>query len=326
MSDTLRPPRPNYLTVRSVRPDMRFAPKALPPEITTFATAPATGTIKPGELLVSTADRSMWLGVDSGVDPMQAILISDIESLLQADIDNLAAAKAYADAGLATKAPLAHTHPHTDISDWDEAIAASMAGLGGSQFKRGMIMMFSGDPTWVGNNTGGVDLTGWQICDGTNGSPNLKDRFVIGHGGNPSGTSNTINPAALKQTAGAGGHSHGGAVESHRLSDQELPPHIHPYVDSYSYNGYAGHRHVIDDFGSFAATDAGYGNGLTLLRSATSGKYVRASPAYLTMLANSTANNPHTHNIYAEGNHTHGLPVDAYQAIPWFALAYMMKL
>jgi hypothetical protein len=316
----------SYLTVRSVRPDMRVAPKALPPEISTYATAPAAGTIKPGELLVSTADRSMWLGVDSGVDPLQAILISDIESLIQTDIDNLAAAKAYADTGLATKAPLNHTHPHTDISDWDAALAASMAGLGGSQFKRGMIMMFHGNPTWIGNNTGGVDLTGWQLCDGTNSSPDLRDRFVIGAHSNVSGTSNTLNPAALKQTTGAGGHNHGGGVEGHKLGEQELPPHVHPYVDSYRYDNYAGHRHVIDDFGSFVATSAGYGNVLTLLRSSGSGKYTRASPAYLTMLSNVTANTAHSHNIFWQADHTHGLPVDAYQAMPWFALAYMMKL
>ena len=44
----------------------------------------------------------------------------------------------------------------------------------GDAFFRGMIILWSG-------STGNVP-SGWAICDGGNGTPNLKDRFVVGAG------------------------------------------------------------------------------------------------------------------------------------------------
>jgi len=40
--------------------------------------------------------------------------------------------------------------------------------------------------------------TGWQLCDGTNGTPDLRDRFVVGAGGN----------YVVDSTGGAATHSH----------------------------------------------------------------------------------------------------------------------
>ncbi len=67
--------------------------------------------------------------------------------------------------------------------------------------------------------TGASAPTGWAICDGSNGTPDLRGRFILsaGQGG---GLSNR----PLNQTGGA---------ETHTLNINEMPAHAHPYVDSY---------------------------------------------------------------------------------------------
>lgn len=48
------------------------------------------------------------------------------------------------------------------------------APIWGNAFVAGMIMMWSGSIASV--------PTGWQLCDGTNGSPDLRNKFVVGAG------------------------------------------------------------------------------------------------------------------------------------------------
>jgi len=293
-----------------------------------YAVPPPIGTIAAGELLVNATDRTMWLGVQPEIDPVQALLLSDIAGMLQMITDNLAAAKAYTDEQVSTRAPLVHTHTHTDITDFTPAVLEIIGGSGGA-FKRGMVMMFHGDPTWIGNNTGPVDLTGWQLCDGTNNTPNLKDRFIIGHGTKVSGTFNTIDPNALKKTVAAGKHGHGNYTQDTTLTANMLPPHTHAYQDDLVYDGIKGHRHVIDDFGSWVTVytnPTGQGSAFSLLRNTGSAKYTRSSPVYISILANTTRNDPHRHYIYDQADHQHDFPADAYEAMPWFSLAYIMKL
>ena len=55
---------------------------------------------------------------------------------------------------------------------------------------------------------------GWVVCDGRNGTPNLKGRFIYGY----------------DATKGIG--SVGGAATV-RLTAAQMPAHSHPYVDSY---------------------------------------------------------------------------------------------
>lgn len=57
--------------------------------------------------------------------------------------------------------------------------------------------------------------TGWQLCNGTNGTPDLRDRFVVGAG----------NTYAVGNT--------GGAAQVTLTTDQ-LPAHTHSYSDKYT--------------------------------------------------------------------------------------------
>lgn len=56
--------------------------------------------------------------------------------------------------------------------------------------------------------------TGWVLCDGTNSTPDLRDRFVVGAGSTYS----------VDDTGGA---------DSVTLTTNEIPSHTHSYTDSY---------------------------------------------------------------------------------------------
>ena len=76
-------------------------------------------------------------------------------------------------------------------------------------FSSGMIIMWNGLPNDV--------PTGWALCNGANGTPNLTDRFIVGAGNNygygaTGGTKDATlvshNHTVSGSTSGAGGHSH----------------------------------------------------------------------------------------------------------------------
>ncbi len=71
----------------------------------------------------------------------------------------------------------------------------------------GVIVMWSG-------SIGSIP-SGWALCDGTNGTPDLGDRFVLG-------TRPGTDPG---QTGGSADHSHGIAEHTHEVSPEGL--HVH---------------------------------------------------------------------------------------------------
>lgn len=70
-----------------------------------------------------------------------------------------------------------------------------------TSFVTGMILMY----------TGTTAPTGWALCDGTNGTPDLRDRFIVGSG----------NTYSVGNTGGA---------NSVNLNVNEIPSHSHSYV------------------------------------------------------------------------------------------------
>jgi hypothetical protein len=55
---------------------------------------------------------------------------------------------------------------------------------------------------WSGTIAAANALTGWHVCDGTNGTPNLTDKFVIGAGVDNAGISNTAITGVNTKTGG----------------------------------------------------------------------------------------------------------------------------
>jgi microcystin-dependent protein len=132
-----------------------------------------------------------------------------------------------------------------------------------SVFTAGMIMMWYGDISEIPD--------GWALCDGNNGRPDLRDRFIVGVGttyalGDTGGAT-----GFAAGVTGAGGAA-GATTEEHVLTLDEIPSHSHRvysrgsnassvgsehydfvdpapddwYVDSQAVGGGLGHTHGID--------------------------------------------------------------------------------
>ena len=151
----------------------------------------------------------------------------------------------------------------------------------------------------------------WQVCDGTNGTPDLHNLFIVGAGGsyNPgnSGGATTINlehDHTGTVGASAGGHTHSqgvtGAGASHTHTIVTSTPSASILVDGTTgippqYSGLSTHTHTVDTGAEAAHT--------------------------------------HTNPDTAEGGaHTHAITVDnqlsSAQAIlpPYYAIYYIMRL
>lgn len=146
-------------------------------------------------------------------------------------------------------------------------------------FHSGMILMWSGAITDI--------PTGWVLCDGNNGTPDLRDKFIVGAGSG--------------YIVGASGGSN--AVT---LTSSQIPSHSHTASIEVSGN----HRHTVEDVP-------------VLQRDGTNGAWritgVENSPKnYYTTYAGE-----HTHNItinnYGSGMSHENRP-------PYYALAYIMKI
>lgn len=85
------------------------------------------------------------------------------------------------------------------------AVTSSAAEIDGSNMPTGMIMM------WYG--TSGNIPTGWVLCNGSNGTPNLTGKFV--RGGTSSGATGGNDKIQLANT------------DNHTLTLAEMPAHSH---------------------------------------------------------------------------------------------------
>jgi len=144
---------------------------------------------------------------------------------------------------------------------------------------------------WSGQNV----PSGWALCDGSNGTPDLRDRFVIGAGGDhdpgqigrptPEGTQlYQIKPTA---TVTIGGHS---------LTLAEVM-----------------HTHSYNDYTPTGNTQGDSGN-----KRVTSTTYIERTTGYACGNASEGAD-AHTHSATFTGNDFDVHP-------PYYKLAYIMKL
>ena len=94
-----------------------------------------------------------------------------------------------------------------------------------SLFVTGMIMMY----------TGSTAPSGWAICNGQNGTPDLRNRFIVGAG-------NSYNVGVT------------GGFDSVSLSESQIPSHTH------SFSGSSSHSHGINDPGHTHTMNFNQGN------------------------------------------------------------------
>jgi len=309
-------------------------------DITTFA-APPPGSAKPGNLYADLQSRTLWLGVDPSVDPAAAVLISDIVAL-QTEIDGaVLEAKAYTDTQITTRAPTVHTHVAAQITDFNSAVAGVIGSIPGFNWVRGMIMMYSGSLAEIGVG----ELSGWALCDGSNGTPNLRDRFIIGAGNKVPGSTN---PAASFNVAVGGAHVH--TINGVALTVAQMPYHSHGSTTGYMSHD---HSHYISMYTNWAG-DHNHPNGYSgtnvpdeggwsyKAAGADGSSYTGVAGAHQHLIQGSTggASSNHYHSIAAEGgggshthtesftgDHTHAITsAQLRDSMPYYALAFIMKL
>ena len=110
----------------------------------------------------------------------------------------------------------------------------------GNAFVAGMIMMWSGTIATI--------PSGWLLCDGTSGTPDLRNRFIIGANADDAGVAKTTVTGSATQTGGSKdaiipSHSHtiSGTVEDRYLDQVKMltggawtTPITVPYDGSFS--------------------------------------------------------------------------------------------
>lgn len=123
---------------------------------------------------------------------------------------------------------------------------------------------------------------GWQLCDGSNGTPDLRDRFIVAAG--PIRAAGTVGGADTVTSSDAGAHSHGGATQDHALTEAQMPPHTHPLANVVRNAGSGG---TITGLGSFAdgylatgITGSGAGHAHVITAAPNHSHTVDTVPAY----------------------------------------------
>jgi microcystin-dependent protein len=92
------------------------------------------------------------------------------------------------------------------------------------------------------------EYAGWYICDGRNGTPDLRGRFIIGRD-----PSNTMMSNAFDQVGLTGGSY------SAKLNEKNLPTHSHDVKLTSSSNGAHQHKYVDNVFGNRVTVPNGVG-------------------------------------------------------------------
>lgn len=169
-------------------------------------------------------------------------------------------------------------------------------GGGGGGFDPGMIMMFSG-------LVAGIPV-GWALCDGTNGTPDLRGKFVIGAG----------DAYAVGNQGGAEQHSHGpdGKTGGTALNAATMPAHRHLNFVAGTFSGPGGTRFNAP----FEASNSGGDTEYSLDFSGIEPTVGRSSlPVDASSNPVAESGLPHDHTIANASN----LP-------PYYALLFIMKL
>lgn len=182
----------------------------------------------------------------------------------------------------------------TDIS----GLNSQVGGLRASLVPKGAIIMWSG-------KIADQIPSGWKLCDGSDGTPDLRDRFIVcapalDEVGKTGGSS-----TSRLDIIEAGGHTHTGVTGETTLTVAQLPAHTHG--------------------------TAGTGSGGTLIQASgntygNTNNYLLAPGGAGSEFSSSSVGggNPHTHTVALDGKHTHSGTVET-DPPPYYALAFIIK-
>lgn len=189
------------------------------------------------------------------------------------------------------RAPTANKGTNTTQIATTEFVMANSVPVGG-------IIMWSG---LIANI---ATLGPWALCDGTNGTPDLRNRFIIGAG-------STYAPAAT------------GGSATVTLIEANLPAHTHTWTGTTASGGShthvvtdPGHTHTVQDRTSAGGADGGFADSWKGRANATT------TTGYSNVSLEAHAG--HTHTLTGTNANTgSGTAVNILP--PYFALAYIMR-
>ena len=189
--------------------------------------------------------------------------------------------------------------------------------------------------------SGAVDAipTGWALCDGQNGTPDLRDRFIVGAGGSydvgDTGGAESVtltvdqmpqhSHSASSKSAGshthsistssAGSHTHTGTTSLERIGDQNMTGDIYAVVGIH-HNGV----NEVSGSGSWSAVRSINPTSINTNHSHT-------------FTTSSSGSHSHSGTAASAGSHSHSITVNNTGSSqphenrpPYYALAYIMKL
>ncbi|MGK0706859.1 hypothetical protein ACSFCW_25900 [Yokenella regensburgei] len=169
---------------------------------------------------------------------------------------------------------------------------------------RGIITMFSGSKV----------PDGWAFCDGTNGTPDLQNRFIMAGdveqvGGKSSNIfQGDINSKVFAFTSDSQTVRVKGSTKGHALTADENGEHTHEQGETLNRKGMCHNGYTID------YTNRDWVNG---------GSSISSPPNYRPYTFESGKGNPHAHAVdLTSESHLHTNRV----SVPYYILAFIMKL
>lgn len=184
----------------------------------------------------------------------------------------------------------------------------------------GIIAMWSGVASAI--------PSGWYLCDGNNGTPDLRNRFIVGAG-------STYQPGNT------------GGSDSVTLTTEQMPSHTHGHSLSAASNGSHSHSHSFSiSLSNLSCSSAGeHTHNIHMGRNASaSAKYPQPATGASSTDSRTESSGSHTHTISGSGTlsgsitsggaHTHSLSGSISNTgsgqshenrPPYYALCFIMK-
>ncbi len=157
---------------------------------------------------------------------------------------------------------------------------------------------------------------GWALCDGSNGTPDLRDRFIVGAGGSynvgNTGGSDTVRLTTSQvpshnhtaSISSSGTHNHTGTTSLERIGDQNVDGDIYAVMGVY--------KNSVNE----AVSDVGIWSAIRSL-----------NPTPI------NTNHSHTFTTSSNGSHSHSITISSTgggqaheNRPPYYALCFIMKL